>query len=286
MSIAQFLQEITRPGAVGINTGSINIGFRQRSDGVYEVFQANKNWRDTARKMYEDYDKTTLDATIQANRYPAEHLLFDYKANDSLIENIDMNSKFDPAVASTFKRGAMDFTQDSDVFAKFLAYGNIAPDLVQFLAEQDAGSAGGRNPTNYAGAITVGEGSVGLSGKVIIQKNAFTGDNRMIPQNVISHFLMQKPERVAKLNTFLQSQAGGNFTTQLLANYMRSATITIHGTVNIIPFNTIHIRGVLPDLEGVYLVTNTRDSITPQGFSTVLNAVLLEPLNAYQNQTG
>ena len=97
---------------------------------------------------------------------------------------------------------------------------------------------------------------------------------------------MQKPERQAKLNTFLQMQAGGNFTTQLMANYMRSATITIHGTVNIIPFNTIHIRGILPDLEGVYLVTNTRDSISPGGFSTVLNAVLLEPLNAYQNQTG
>ena len=64
---------------------------------------------------------------------------------------------------------------------------------------------------------------------------------------------------------------------------MRQSTITIHGTVNIVPFNTIHIRGVLPDLEGVYLITNTRDSITPQGFNTVINAVLIEPINAIES---
>ena len=153
------------------------------------------------------------------------------------------------------------------------------------MSEYDAGSN-----TQYAQAITVygqeNDQDTDWEGRVVIEKNAFTGDNRIIPQNVISQFLMQKPERVARLNTFLQSQAGGNFTTQLMANYMRQSTITIHGTVNIVPFNTIHIRGVLPDLEGIYLVTNTRDSITPQGFNTVINAVLIEPLNALENNNG
>ena len=153
------------------------------------------------------------------------------------------------------------------------------------MSEYDAGSN-----TQYAQAITVygqeNDQHTDWEGRVVIEKNAFTGDNRIIPQNVISQFLMQKPERVARLNTFLQSQAGGNFTTQLMANYMRQSTITIHGTVNIVPFNTIHIRGVLPDLEGIYLVTNTRDSITPQGFNTVINAVLIEPLNALENNNG
>ena len=280
MSLAQFIQEITKPAAVGVNTGSMHIGFRQRADNVFEVFQASKNWQDTARTMYENYNISLL-----TNRYPNRHLLFDYKANDSLIENIDMNSKFDPAVALTFKRGSLDFTQNSEKFAKFLAYGNVAPDLKQFLSEYDAGSN-----TQYAQAITVygqeNDQHTDWEGRVVIEKNAFTGDNRIIPQNVISQFLMQKPERVARLNTFLQSQAGGNFTTQLMANYMRQSTITIHGTVNIVPFNTIHIRGVLPDLEGIYLVTNTRDSITPQGFNTVINAVLIEPLNALENNNG
>lgn len=270
MSIAQFIQEVTRPGALGVNTGNINVGFRQRTDGVYEVFQANKNWRNAARKIYKDYDASLLTA---AHRYPTDHLLFDYKANDSLIENIDMNSKFDPAVALTFKRGALDFAQDADIFAKFLAYGTLAPDLVQFLADQD-------NAADYDGVISVVSD---VLPKVVIQKNAFKGENRIISESVVSAFLMQNPERLAKLNTFVQSHAGGNFTTQLMANYMRQSTITIHGLVNLIPFTSIHIRGVLPHLEGVYLVTSVRDSITPQGFNTVINAVLIEPLNAYGN---
>ena len=37
----------------------------------------------------------------------------------------------------------------------------------------------------------------------------------------------------------------------------------------------IIIKGIMPDLEGMYLITNTRESITPQGFQTILEGVLV-----------
>ena len=56
---------------------------------------------------------------------------------------------------------------------------------------------------------------------------------------------------------------------------MRKTTITIHGTTNITPFQKVLIKGIMPNLEGMYLITSTRESITPQGFQTILEGALL-----------
>ena len=79
-------------------------------------------------------------------------------------------------------------------------------------------------------------------------------------------------------------EPGSNFATQLLAQYMRKTTITIHGTTNIFPFQKILIRGIIPDLEGLYLVTNTRESIMAQDFQTIIDAVLIKPVSQVRTQ--
>ena len=71
-----------------------------------------------------------------------------------------------------------------------------------------------------------------------------------------------------------------NYATQLMANYMRKTTITIHGTTNISPFQKVIVKGIMPDLEGMYLITNTRESVTPQGFQTILEGTLIRPPSA------
>ena len=71
-------------------------------------------------------------------------------------------------------------------------------------------------------------------------------------------------------------QEGNTGATDLLANYMRGCTITIHGTTNIKPFSNIFLRGVLPNLEGIYFVHNVRESITPQSYQTIIECVLIK----------
>jgi hypothetical protein len=78
-----------------------------------------------------------------------------------------------------------------------------------------------------------------------------------------------------KSSTEDDSAGVDNYATQLLANYMRKTTVTIHGTTNIAPFQKVIIKGIMPDLEGMYLITSTRESITPQGFQTILEGSLV-----------
>ena len=56
-------------------------------------------------------------------------------------------------------------------------------------------------------------------------------------------------------------QGQNNHTTDLLAFYMRSVTLTIHGLTNIMPFNLINVKGVMPSLEGVYVLINVTNRI-------------------------
>ena len=97
-----------------------------------------------------------------------------------------------------------------------------------------------------------------------------------VPDSVFTKFLMQDPDRMTKLIAVIQTDTG-NWSTDLLANYMRGCTITMHGTCNIKPFNYIYVTGVLPNMKGVYMVHNVRDSVTPQDFDTIIEAVLIQP---------
>ena len=69
-----------------------------------------------------------------------------------------------------------------------------------------------------------------------------------IPSSVVDGFIAQNPGRWATITAMLQSQ--NNFTTELLAFYMRAVTLTIHGTTNIIPFNLINVEGVFTRFRG------------------------------------
>ena len=42
MSLAQFIQEITHPGAIGINTGNIHVSIRQKSSWKFSSFSSYK----------------------------------------------------------------------------------------------------------------------------------------------------------------------------------------------------------------------------------------------------
>ena len=205
-------------------------------------------------------------------------MLFDYKSSDSLIQNIDMSSKFDPMIGLTFEHGAEAWTGDENKVAKFLAYGNVAVELQDFLEKEGLQT----DDQRIIEVDTKGTESVDVNLKKLL--GDAEGKQRVVPQSVLTKFLMLKPERMQKLNSLIQATPGSNFATQLLAQYMRKTTITIHGTTNIFPFQKILIRGIVPNLEGLYLVTNTRESITPQDFQTIIDAVLIKPVSEVKNQ--
>ena len=276
MSLEQMIGELLQPSALGIDTGNIHVQCRQKSEGGFEIFQASKNWEAVANQA----DEEQLSALF-ANKFPIDHFLLDYKHADSLIENLDLSCKYDPAIGLTFQRNAAAFAGNPDAIIQFLSYEGVAEEFRQFLEGRDA-----NNDVKLYDKVfsTPASGTLNNESRIEIHRQAFfdiggpedfNKGKKLVPDNVMSAFLQQQPARAQKLSALIQSQPGQNFATQLLANYMRSLTVTIHGTTNLSPFNSINVSGVLPSLEGLYLITGVRESITASNFQTILEGILV-----------
>ena len=284
MSLSQFLQNIMHPSALGISTGNIYTTIRPAGgDGGFEVAQVSKNWAAIGKKVREEIKQAETNASGDTV-YPTEVMFFDYKAADSLIKSIDMSSKFDPGVAGTFERAAANLSGgNKDDLMKFLSYGTMAVELRDFLAV----SGPEDQPDLYKDVIRVDEGDAGsvhVNWSMMGFDASQSAEKIAVPDSVFSKFLMQNPDRMTKLMAVVQTGSGQTWATDLLANYMRGCTITIHGTCNIKPFNYIKVAGVLPNMMGLYMVHNVRDSVTPQDFNTIIEAVLIDPDPSDENK--
>ena len=284
MSIIQFFSEIFRPGAVGVNSGgNQQVACRQGEEGTFEVFAPSSiNWKQMSEKYAHLYGPGLNPDEEYFKRFPIDIIVLDFKAKDSLIESLDMNSTFDPITARAFRDASVEFTGNSDALLHFMSYKDIAPDLLEFFKKEaphiQSEEEGGKQ------AITID-----ATGKVTLDREIFMEDNEVTQQvqNVVSKYLQANPARLNSMRALLLAYEQGkssteddpegvdNYATQLLANYMRKTTVTIHGTTNIAPFQKVIIKGIMPDLEGMYLITSTRESITPQGFQTILEGSLV-----------
>ena len=284
MSVAKFIGEIFQPGAIGVNNiPNPQLAIRQREDGTYETMSlSDVNW-DQMAKNYSHLFTGNLGADETLKRFPEDIIVFDFKAKDSLIENIDMNSKFDPLVAKAFRDAAVEFTGNTDALINFLSYKDVAKDLKNYLE------------TSYPALAENEEGNKAIeinpdTQRVTINKNMFLPEGGA-PQGeivtAITKFLQASPARLNNMRALMNANNAGqstieggatsNYATNLMANYMRKTTITIHGTTNLAPFQKVIIKGIMPNLEGMYIITNTRESITPQGFQTILEGTMVRP---------
>tara|TARA_Y100000310_G_scaffold223458_1_gene225313 strand:- start:58 stop:1350 length:1293 start_codon:yes stop_codon:yes gene_type:complete len=255
MSLLQLIQQLMDPSAIAL-PGNIQLGVRN-INGIIEIFPASISYKNIVTDLFQE-------AAIAEDKHvaPENQMLFNYKIKNSLIENIDMSSKMDPAAFLTYQNSS-DILRGRDYnVLKMLSYEGIAEDFQQFLAgTTDVDNAG----QTYSGIITAD-----ASRKIRIDKVKFNA----LPATILDSFIAQDPERWAKITATMQGQ--NNFTTELLAFYMRGVTLTVHGTTNIQPFNLIHVTGVMPDLEGIYVITNLTEKITPTTFQTIIEGKLLK----------
>ena len=95
-----------------------------------------------------------------------------------------MNSQFDPNAAHAFKRGAEKMLGNPQIFAQFMAYGNVAQQFKEFLDNEDKihaieGIASGfQGPVQglYDGIINIDKDSAGNATAVRIKHAAFFGE--------------------------------------------------------------------------------------------------------------
>jgi len=214
-------------------------------------------------------------------KYPKDIVVLDFKASDSLIESIAMNSTLDPQVGAAMADASENFTGTKDALINFLSYKEVATDLQKFLAEDEVSKKHGLDK-----AIIIDDfGKVTLNkGLLLLEDGSGAKD---VVTTAVSQFLSNNPRRLTALRALTQAaQVGqanedgsgmwqGNFATQLMSSYMRKTTITIHGTTNIGQHHKVIVKGVMPNLEGMYRIYAVRESITPQGFQTILEGALV-----------
>ena len=254
-SLLRFFQQIMSPSAIGL-PGNVQLGVRN-NNGLVEIFPASISYRGQTTDMF----KEAAEAEERAGQ-PENQLLFNYKIKNSLVENIDMSSKMDPAAFLTYQNSS-DLLRGRDFnVLKLLSYEGVALEFKEFL--EGTLNVDGSGET-YSGII-----SSDASRKIKIDKVRFDG----LPGSVLDAFVSQDPERWAKITATMQGNE--NFTTELLAFYMRGVSLVIHGITNLQPFNLIHVTGVMPDLEGIYIITNLTEKVTPTAFQTIIEGKLLK----------
>ena len=259
---------------------------RQGQDATFEVFVPSAiNWNQEWKGHEYLLDEPLGPEDEFIRRFPEDIIMLDFKTSDSLIENLDMNSTFDPLIARAFKDAAGTYTGTTNALLNFLSYKDMAPDLIKFLESVDEGagfqSAGEGGPKGITIDDRDGKGKITIDKSIlfdIADDGAATVKQPF--QDLVQRFLQMDPQRLNALLALEQASDSDNYATTLLANYMRKTTITIHGTTNISPFQKIIIKGIMPELEGMYIITNTRESITPQGFQTILEGSLIRPPSA------
>jgi len=262
MSLLQFLRQLLSPSSIGL-PGNIQLGVRHTGQNI-EIIPASISYKQIENDILgEAYVKNLMDqAENSEESSDGTNLFFDYKTKNSLVETIDMSSKMDPAAFLTYQNSS-DLLRGRDYNAlKLLSYEGVAEDFQEFLENTPKAGDDGQF---YSGIITVG-----ADNKVRVNKDRFNE----IPSSVMDSFIAQNPERWARITSMMQGD--NNFTTELLAFYMRGVTLTIHGTTNLQPFNVISVSGVLPDLEGIYIITNITEKVTPSSFQTIVEGKLLK----------
>ena len=82
---------------------------RQGEDGSFEVFSPSTiNWQKMVNQYAHLWEPALDDEDAIKKKYPKDIVVLDFKASDSLIESIAMNSTLDPqvgaAMAGCFRR--------------------------------------------------------------------------------------------------------------------------------------------------------------------------------------
>ena len=287
MSIAQFLGEIFRPGSMGVNNvPNPNLVARESESGVFEIMSlADQNW-DQHAENYKHLFINFLGEDQEKIRFPEDIIMLDFRAMDSLIESMDMNSSFDPMTVMAFEDASAVYTGSKDALMNFLSYKDVGNELKAFL-KLNHPELKDDGPAIEKGLIIDDKGVVTLNKQLFMDESG----EKVRPEigTVISKFLQNKPGRLTQLREIENAMAAAksiagqdtgagtstNSVTQFMANHMKTVTITIHGTTNITAFQSVIVKGVMPDLEGLYLINKVRESITPQSFQTILEGTLV-----------
>ena len=216
-----------------------------------EIFVASVDDEGIKRELEQSIDfesgKTDWRRVFQIN----------YGQDNSLCESIDMTSKMDPNAFDTYN------------IPMFLNNGSINISTVI---------------TGLGLANEFREFSEGERARIEREnKNAESNTPVLTTNTLASRFISSNPEYYNRFVTAIM--ASGNIFTSLLGYYLKRTSITIHGTANLYAYNYIIVTNLVRALGGIYNIVKVTDQVDYTGFRTILEAVLVKPMEQFGEPT-
>ena len=223
----------------------------------------------------------------------------------SLIENFGLASKIDPTAFSSFRLPAvvgganmnlteiLRATQQEDP----TAFASLLNDFSEILNRGVSTGLDGLKSlkivTEVDGQIIINEDALKsflISENVPAISKAATGFlENMMSQDVAVYnkILTMQNQYFTGLDTSAEGFTGeanyrlpgSKFYGNVLSTFLRTATLTIHGTTGLNVFNLIYLKGLLSGVEGLYLISSVNESIAAANFTTTLECKLVEYIN-------
>jgi len=217
---------------------------------------------------------------------------------DSLVENFQMSSKVDANALATFRLPSVmgGVSMDiSRIVAGNLESSGLLSDIVKIIND---GPVGGKDTLKEL-QIVDAEGKVTESGinnltslltnqdEPVIQKASQGFIEDLMSQDVKfyskimalqNEYFNGLSEATTNTTALEENQrfAGSRFYGNILNTYLRTVTMTIHGTANLNNFNYIYLKGLLSGVEGLYVISSVNESVTPTSFTTTIECKLVE----------
>ena len=235
---------------------------------------------------------------------------------DSLVENFQMSSKVDPNAFAAHRlptiMGGVSMDISNILQGFNLQKTGLLDDIKRILEDGPVGGATDLKELQIVKEVEsqtsdekrlvvdkVGEGRIidllTNNTSPIMRKTAQSFVEDLMSQDVTlynkiralqSEYFSGIPEAASSAGALGENErfAGSRFFGNILNTYLRTVTLTIHGTTNLNVFNYIYLKGILSGVEGLYIINSVNESVTPTSFTTTLECKLVEYTQNDQNK--
>lgn len=179
-------------------------------------------------------------------RDESKFLRIDFGANNSLLHNLELGTNLD---RNMFFDMDVLLTNDYGKEAVF----NVAKSLKD-------------DPNSFLGKLY-------NESNLQTENNTAPGKNKNNFYNFLNANKLSQEEKVKIYAETLN--ASDTSVSLILKNYIRDITFTIHGTVDISSFFIVSLKNYVDGIDGLYVVRNVIDDITPKSFHTILECNMI-----------
>ena len=253
--------------------------------------------RSTGGQDYSTSDIAAARTQALSGYFSEKAIVCEFGSERSLVESFSLSSKVDPNAFSTFRLPDIVGGQSIDIAA--VVRGQLNNTSMGFINDMkgilEKGMYSGKQQLRDLQIIS-GSGDDLKVNKGNLE--SFLATNTAAATKIQTSFLTNLMAANQDFNTKVMSLqnegitgSGGRQNTPsnnafyggVLSSYLRTISLTIHGTVGLGMFNVVYIKGLMRGIEGLYLITSVNEAITPGSFTTALECKLIQYKDTSQN---